>query len=170
MEGVVGSIPIVSTIVRPTSRTIAEKGLGIASNEEGDMHVNRELDCESPEYEEIQRKPHVMLVSSSWYRGGKWHTEWRCSVNWFKSRGFMQGGAGGNIIFHSGRSYQRAYSLALKWAKKLGLPLVKKSERLLWVPDKKRTPKQRGLLFQLLAAKSEKEFKKTEARISSGRP
>src|SRR3990172_9848128 len=92
---------------------------------EGTVHVNRELDCESPEYEKIGSKPHIKLSSSSWHQGGKWHKEWRCSVDWFKSRGFMQGGEGGNAIFHSGRSYQRAYSLALKWAKKLGLPFVK---------------------------------------------
>lgn len=43
------------------------------------MHVNQELDCESPEYEKIGRKPHIKLLSSSWHQGGKWHKEWRCS-------------------------------------------------------------------------------------------
>jgi hypothetical protein len=84
----------------------------------------------------------------------------------------MQGGEGGNAIFHSGGSYQRAYSLALRWAKKLGLPFVKSGGAgaiLVWVPDKKRTPEQRGLLFQLLTVKGEKEFKKIKARISSER-
>ena len=136
------------------------------------MHVNRELDCESPEYDKIGRKPHIKLGSSSWHQGGKWHKEWRCSVDWFKSRGFMQGGEGGNVIFHSGGSYQRAYSLALRWAKKLGLPFIKSGGAgaiLVWVPDKKLTPEQRGLLFQLLTVKGEKEFKKIKARISSER-
>jgi len=136
------------------------------------VHVNRELDCESSEYEEIESKPHIMLVSASWHQGGRWNTEWRCSVDWFKSRGFMQGGEGGNVIFHFGKSYQQAYSQALGWAKKLGLPFVKSGGAgaiLVWVPDNKRTPEQRGLLFQLLTVKSERGFKKIKKRIEQGR-
>lgn len=133
------------------------------------MHVNRELDFESSEYEKLESKPHIVLCSTIGHRE---RTEWRCSVDWFKSRGFMQGGEGGNLIFHVGKFYQQAYSQALRWAKKLGLPFVKSGGAgaiLVWVPDKKQTNEQRGLLFQLQTVKSEKGFKKIEARISSGR-
>ena len=133
--------------------------------------VNRELDyaygCRD---DRIIAKPHVKLESANWHRDGKWHTEWRCSVSWFKSRGFLEGGEGGFYWLEGGflLPYSQAYSLCFWWAKQLGIPFVKahgNREILVWVRIGRRTNQQVAFLDDLLKCRNQREVDKLKNRI-----
>jgi len=81
----------------------------------------------------------------------------------------MQGGEGGFYLLHNhDLTYPQAYSLALWWAKQLGIPFIKShggDEVLIWVQGKRRTVKQIKFLEKLLQVKGQRDIDKLKARI-----
>lgn len=130
-------------------------------------YVRRELGF-SKRDEKIESNPHIDLCSAVG-RGGK--TEWRTALTWFKSRGFMQGGEGLSYMLHDrdDLTYHQAYSLALWWARSLGLPFTRSSNVLIWTPGRKRTRQERERLEKLLNARSQRAVDKLRDDILKGR-
>ena len=130
-------------------------------------YVNRELNfAYSSRDDQIIAKPHIKLGSAVGIGG---RTEWRCSLSWFKSNGFMQGGEGGFYMLHDrDLTYHQAYSLALWWARELGIPFIRISrgrEILVWVRGYRRTDGQKRNLEDLLKVKSQRGIDRLKARL-----
>jgi len=80
----------------------------------------------------------------------KKNQSWYVCLTYFKSRGFMQGGSGVSIPLTDWLVFCRAYSQAIKWAKKFGLPVLKHDSELIWSPGAPPTKRQKSDLKQYL--------------------
>lgn len=139
------------------------------------MRLNRRVSFDDPEDEKLGSRPHIGLwcpgprASRLWPEKYSRGQDWYVAINWYKSRWFQVEEDGGQCNLGNLMRYPQAYSEALWWAKKLGLPLIKQGLCLLWIPGKRPTSNQRAFLSKLMNAKSERAFERVKERIIRGR-
>lgn len=101
-------------------------------------------------------KPHISLTRTCpephrVYPGKYKRNEcWYVTLAWFKSYGFMRGGVGGQVDLTGWLPYNKAFSIAIAWGRKLGVVVLKDDIKPIWRPSQIQTMAQKKLVRSLL--------------------
>ena len=105
----------------------------------------------------IHEKPHISLFKTGpcphKFEPQKYKPNecWYVTLCWFKSRGFMQGGRGGQSDLTDWLPYNKAFSIAMKWGRKLRVAVLKNDSELIWRPLQRQTMIQKRLVKSILS-------------------
>lgn len=121
------------------------------------MRESQVLDFENEEDEKLLDEPHVSLWLPRPEAHDLWPEIYRPNQNWYVALNWRKEQRGrvfyGRISLSSYCLYPQAYSTAIAWGKKLGIPVIKHGHILIWAPDSKQTREQKEIVQYLIKGK-----------------
>ena len=115
------------------------------------MQKSRVLDFESEKDWELYREPHIGLWLPCPKASLVWPEIYQPNQDWYVTLTWRTGEqVGGQINLSDCQLYPQAYSTAIAWGKKLGIPVIKHGDISIWVPDSEQTQEQKEMVQDLM--------------------